>query len=84
MIGGFDRDYETGRQFQNEGIDTTHSPEFTTCECADYHNTEIMEKMISGMVTHITGRFRVTYPPDGPESQAYGTGSTLPSRKSAW
>ena len=32
MVGGFDRIFEVGRQFRNEGIDTTHNPEFTTCE----------------------------------------------------
>lgn len=32
VIGGFDRVYEIGRQFRNEGIDPTHNPEFTTCE----------------------------------------------------
>ena len=33
VIGGLDRVYELGRQFRNEGIDLTHNPEFTTCEC---------------------------------------------------
>lgn len=32
IIGGFERVYEIGRQFRNEGIDLTHNPEFTTCE----------------------------------------------------
>lgn len=32
LIGGFDRVYEIGKQFRNEGIDTTHNPEFTSCE----------------------------------------------------
>ena len=32
MIGGIDRVYEIGRNFRNEGMDTTHNPEFTTIE----------------------------------------------------
>ncbi len=32
VIGGFERVYELGKQFRNEGVDKTHNPEFTTCE----------------------------------------------------
>ncbi len=32
VVGGFDRVYEIGRNFRNEGIDLTHNPEFTMCE----------------------------------------------------
>lgn len=32
LVGGFDRVYEIGPVFRNEGIDSTHNPEFTTCE----------------------------------------------------
>ena len=53
IVGGFDRVYEIGRQFRNEGIDLTHNPEFTTCEFymayADYQDLmHITETMISG------------------------------------
>ncbi|OLL23121.1 Lysine--tRNA ligase, mitochondrial [Neolecta irregularis DAH-3] len=32
VIGGFDKVFEIGKSFRNEGIDATHNPEFTTCE----------------------------------------------------
>ena len=32
VVGGFDRVFEIGKVFRNEGIDSTHNPEFTTCE----------------------------------------------------
>ncbi|MGO4435412.1 lysine--tRNA ligase, partial [Paenarthrobacter sp. RAF9] len=33
VVGGIDRVYDMGRVFRNEGVDSTHSPEFTTLEC---------------------------------------------------
>lgn len=43
VVGGFDRVYEMGRIFRNEGYDTTHNPEFTTIEFYEaYSNVEGM------------------------------------------
>ncbi|XP_072236678.1 lysine--tRNA ligase isoform X1 [Leuresthes tenuis] len=86
VVGGLDRVYEVGRQFRNEGIDLTHNPEFTTCEFymayADYHDLmDITEKLLSGMVKHITGGYKVTYHPDGPEGQAYEIDFTPPFKR---
>jgi lysyl-tRNA synthetase class 2 len=72
IVGGIDRVYEIGRQFRNEGIDLTHNPEFTTCEFymayADYKDLiNITESMVSGMVKHLTGDYRVTYHPTDDE-----------------
>lgn len=75
VVGGMDRVYEIGRQFRNEGIDMTHNPEFTTCEFyqayADvYDLMDMTELLFSEMVKEITGDYKVTYHPDGPEGEA--------------
>lgn len=75
VVGGLDRVYEIGRQFRNESIDMTHNPEFTTCEFyqayADvYDLMDMTELLFSEMVKEITGDYKVTYHPDGPEGEA--------------
>lgn len=70
VVGGYDRVYEIGKQFRNEGIDLTHNPEFTTCEFymayADYSDLMRMtEEMISGMVYEFFGSYIVNYHPEG-------------------
>ncbi|KAL1491028.1 hypothetical protein ABEB36_011686 [Hypothenemus hampei] len=83
VVGGFDRVYEIGKQFRNEGIDLTHNPEFTTCEFymayADYQDVlSITESLISGMVRHIHGGYKVKYHPDGPDGEEYEIDFTPP------
>lgn len=72
VVGGLDRVYEIGRVFRNEGIDLTHNPEFSICEFymayADmYDLMDLTESMISGLVYHLTGGYKLKYHPEGKE-----------------
>lgn len=65
IVGGFDKVYEIGRVFRNEGIDQDHNPEFTLLESyeayADYnHVLEMVEQMISRLAVEATGSLQVT------------------------
>ncbi|MGZ8753765.1 MAG: lysine--tRNA ligase [Acidimicrobiia bacterium] len=60
VIGGFERVFELGRVFRNEGIDATHNPEFTTLEAyqalADYTDImNLMEEIIPAVAAVATG-----------------------------
>ncbi|MFH1353804.1 MAG: lysine--tRNA ligase [bacterium] len=60
LVGGFEKVFEIGRCFRNEGMDRDHSPEFSTCELywayADYEDLmDMTEDMLSGMVRNLTG-----------------------------
>ena len=64
IVGGFDKVYEIGRVFRNEGIDQDHNPEFTLLESyeayADYnHVMEMVEQMISCLAAEATGSMQV-------------------------
>ncbi len=69
VVGGFDKVYEIGRVFRNEGISTTHSPEYTLLESyqayADY--TDVMkmtEAMVAQVAQDVLGSTVVTYGDD--------------------
>jgi lysyl-tRNA synthetase class 2 len=51
MVGGVDRVYELGKDFRNEGVDRTHSPEFTQLELYEaYADYEVMMRRMEDMV----------------------------------
>ncbi len=66
IVGGFERVYEIGRDFRNEGIDRAHNPEFTMMECyqayADYEDImTLVEEMIHFIALEVKGTPRITY-----------------------
>jgi lysyl-tRNA synthetase class 2 len=65
IVGGFDRVYEIGRVFRNEGISVEHNPEFTLLECyqayADYHDImTLVEEMFAYVAKEVLGDTRLT------------------------
>ena len=66
IVGGFDKVYEVGRIFRNEGMDTSHNPEFTTIEMyqaySDYKDMmDLIENMYRTLAEKICGSDTVTY-----------------------
>jgi lysyl-tRNA synthetase, class II len=66
IVGGFERVFEMGRIFRNEGVSTRHNPEFTSIEVyqayADYHDMmALTETMISEVTQEVLGTTKVTY-----------------------
>lgn len=60
VVGGMERVFEIGKQFRNEGIDSTHHPEFTTCELyaayTDYQDLmQMTEEILQEIVQSVTG-----------------------------
>jgi lysyl-tRNA synthetase class 2 len=66
VVGGLERVFEVGRIFRNEGIDSTHNPEFTMLESyqafADYNDImEMVEEMIAACAEVAVGSTQITY-----------------------
>ena len=66
IVGGFERVYEVGRIFRNEGMDATHNPEFTSVETyqayADYKEImEMVEQLYEFVAQKALGTTDVTY-----------------------
>lgn len=66
IVGGFDKVYEVGKNFRNEGIDRTHNPEFTMLEFyeayTDYnYQMKQFEELCSSVCKEITGSYKVQY-----------------------
>jgi len=69
IIGGFDKVYELGRIFRNEGISTRHNPEFTMLESyeayADYNDVmRMVEEMVSEVTQRVLGTNEVKFGDD--------------------
>ena len=66
IVGGFDRVYEIGRVFRNEGIDTRHNPEFTMMELyqayTDYHGMmDLTERLFRHVAEKVLGTTKIVY-----------------------
>jgi lysyl-tRNA synthetase class 2 len=66
VVGGLDRVYEINRNFRNEGISTSHNPEFTMLEFyeaySDYHDLmKLTEELFATLATEVTGSTFVKY-----------------------
>ena len=66
IVGGFDRVYEIGRIFRNEGMDIKHNPEFTSVELyqayADLEDMmNITEELVSKIAEKVLGTTKITY-----------------------
>ncbi len=66
IVGGFEKVYEMGRIFRNEGMSIKHNPEFTTIELyeayTDYHGMmDITEQMIVYVCEKVLGTTKITY-----------------------
>ncbi len=66
VVGGFDRVYEIGRNFRNEGISVKHNPEFTMLEFYMAYSTyeylmDFVEKMLSELAVRICGSLEIEY-----------------------
>lgn len=66
IVGGFERVYEMGKDFRNEGIDIRHNPEFTMIELyqayADYKDMmELLENLVAYCAKEVLGTTKVNY-----------------------
>ena len=66
VVGGMEKVFEIGRIFRNEGIDSTHNPEFTMLEAyqalSDYTDMmDLIEEVVSDLTWEVTGDTSLTY-----------------------
>ncbi len=66
IVGGFEKVYEIGRLFRNEGMDIKHNPEFTTIEMYEAYTDyigmmELCENLISYVTKSVKGTFDIVY-----------------------
>lgn len=69
LVGGFDKIFELGKDFRNEGIDRTHNPEFTVLEVYEaYGDRTSMKNLVEGLLPYLCDTVL------GTRQVAYGSG----------
>lgn len=66
LIGGFEKVYEIGRMFRNEGVDRSHNPDFTMLEFywayADYKDLmKLTERLFENLLKNVFGKLEIRY-----------------------
>ena len=66
IVGGFDKVYEMGRMFRNEGMDIKHNPEFTNIELYSAYNDyndmmDLTEEMFKTVAQNVLGKTNIEY-----------------------
>ncbi len=66
LVGGFEKLFEIGKCFRNEGVDRFHNPDFTTLEFywafADYKNLmKLIEKLFESILKNVFGKLEISY-----------------------
>lgn len=81
IVGGYERVYEIGKNFRNEGVDQEHNPEFTCIEFymayADYNDVmALTEELVAYVAQEVLGTLQITY--DGHEIDLTPPWSRIP------
>jgi lysyl-tRNA synthetase class 2 len=84
IVGGYERVYEIGKDFRNEGVDREHNPEFTMIEFyiayADYNDVmDLTEELVAYVAQEVLGTLQITY--DGNEIDLTPPWSRIPLRQ---
>jgi lysyl-tRNA synthetase class 2 len=84
IVGGYERVYEIGKNFRNEGVDQEHNPEFTMSEFymayADYNDVmDLTEEMVAYVAQEVLGTLQITY--EGSEIDLTPPWSRIPLRQ---
>jgi lysyl-tRNA synthetase class 2 len=77
LVGGYDRVYEIGRNFRNEGVSRRHNPEFTMLEVyqaySDYRGMmTLIKDLITGLCRDVLGATKIAHPAGGPDIEFGG------------
>jgi lysyl-tRNA synthetase, class II len=81
IVGGIDRVYEMGKAFRNEGVDSTHSPEYTQLEAyAAYGDYDTMAELTRTLVRDAARTIGVSTPvaEDGTQIELFGEWASVP------